>query len=238
MAKKQKSIAVGMMNTSREKILAKLKDVHSRPSNLHSAPANLDDDIKKKMDKITADNPDDMWRLFQHEFELVSGEFFAEASPEHLVERFSHTIKEENVGKIGIPGDPFSSRIAGMISQKIPGLEIVNAMELSIRKNVISGIPVTVATASFAIADTGTLAIFYDDVNSSLPYFLADVVLVAIEGKNILANQFEFFKNAPQEKLTNMVYITGPSRTADIEKVLVLGAHGPRRIVLGVVREL
>ena len=32
--------------------------------------------------------------------------------------------------------------------------------------------------------------------------------------------------------------ITGPSRTADIEKTLVLGAHGPCRLVVILVREL
>jgi hypothetical protein len=31
----------------------------------------------------------------------------------------------------------------------------------------------------------------------------------------------------------SLTLITGPSRTADIEKVLVLGAHGPRRLVVG-----
>ena len=28
------------------------------------------------------------------------------------------------------------------------------------------------------------------------------------------------------------VFVTGPSRTADIEKILILGAHGPKRLVV------
>ncbi|MCP4547679.1 MAG: hypothetical protein GY835_14560 [bacterium] len=32
----------------------------------------------------------------------------------------------------------------------------------------------------------------------------------------------------------HVTFITGPSRTADIEKIMVLGAHGPRRLVLGI----
>ena len=39
-------------------------------------------------------------------------------------------------------------------------------------------------------------------------------------------------KKVDIERAKNMVFVTGPSRTADIEKTLVLGAHGPRRVTI------
>jgi L-lactate utilization protein LutC len=225
------------MQSSRDRILARLKEVHAIPSAVPTVSGNIDEAIKKKMETIAPANQTEMWKIFQREFELVSGEYFEALDVQQLAERFSQVIEESNTNTIGTPGDPVSIKISEMLLAKQPQLKIINASDLKERKNVIAGIPVTVATASHCIADTGTLAICYDQVKSSLPFFLADIVLVAISAKNLFANQFDFFKNGPQGNLTNMVCITGPSRTADIEKVLILGAHGPKRVVVGVIRD-
>ena len=46
-----------------------------------------------------------------------------------------------------------------------------------------------------------------------------------------LKDAFKIMKDKYENNLPSMIStITGPSRTADIEKTLVLGAHGPREI--------
>ena len=43
--------------------------------------------------------------------------------------------------------------------------------------------------------------------------------------------------NVPIHQLGEFLIVTGPSRTADIEKILVMGVHGPKRLIVFVVGE-
>lgn len=89
-------------------------------------------------------------------------------------------------------------------------------------------------TACFAgIAETGTLMLLSGPESPTRNNFLPDTHIVVLRGKQILA-AYEDGWDALRAKNTGMPrtvnFITGPSRTADIEQRIELGAHGPRRL--------
>ena len=129
----------------------------------------------------------------------------------------------------------------GLIAEKIKEIDLeftyISATDLkgNHRKDELAKIPVALVKASFAVADIGSLIFPYDENGTSLPHFLSDCVIALVERSQLLSNQFELLKKIDIEKSKNMVFVAGPSRTADIEKVLVLGAHGPRRLIVIVI---
>jgi L-lactate dehydrogenase complex protein LldG len=85
-----------------------------------------------------------------------------------------------------------------------------------------------------AVAETGTLVLASGPDNPTTLNFLPDNHLVVIGAKDV-AGDFETviarLRAAYGEMLPRVVnMITGPSRSADIEQTLILGAHGPRRL--------
>lgn len=91
--------------------------------------------------------------------------------------------------------------------------------------------------ADYALADTGTLVMLSSRQEARMISLLPPVHLAVVPREKILSGLDELLAALPQpaEPSSSMVLITGPSRTADIEQILVRGVHGPGEIHVIVV---
>ena len=222
------------MKNSREKIFTKLKAATSISSDLPMPPEDLDDRILEALEAVTPKDTTSLWSQFSQEVENVSGECFRVSSIEEAVRIVTDIAKTNQYNRLAITAEKVCQTIAGRVSKTLPSLRIIQTLELPLsdRKEILSSVRATLVEASFAVADIGSLVFLYDETGTSLPHFLAECVVAFVHKKNILANQFDLFKTVPSVRAKHMVLVTGPSRTADIEKVLILGAHGPRQLVV------
>lgn len=127
--------------------------------------------------------------------------------------------------------------IATAIQADRPDLDVVVAKNLegAARQDRLAQSTAALVEVDYALADIGSLIVLRDNTASMLPHFLPESVMAIVRPGQLLPNQFELIKVLPQDAGRNMVFITGPSRTADVEKVLILGAHGPRRVSVGML---
>jgi len=98
-----------------------------------------------------------------------------------------------------------------------------------------------VSHAFGGVAETGTLVMVSGPENPSTLNFLPDNHIVVVAAKDIVGDYESAFARVrdaygKREMPRTVNFITGPSRSADIEQTLLLGAHGPRRLHIVVVQ--
>lgn len=94
---------------------------------------------------------------------------------------------------------------------------------------------VAVSHAECAIAETGTLALLSGPDNPTSLNFLAENHIVVTRISNVVDHYEDLWdrlrrRDGPKVMPRAVNFITGPSRSADIEQTLILGAHGPVRL--------
>ena len=222
------------MNNSREKILDRIRQASVIPSALASLPEQTDVMLEQKLRDHIPQTDDELLNQFKNELEALSAEVFLLKDQTEATSLIYKMLNESKYKHFAVTDNTDCQSVAKKISEIDSNFSFDSATEHrgKHRKEKLAKIPVALVKASFALADIGSLVFPYDENGTSLSHFLSDCVFVLVERRQLLPNQFELLKKIELEKSKNMVFMAGPSRTADIEKVLVLGAHGPRRLVV------
>jgi L-lactate dehydrogenase complex protein LldG len=98
-----------------------------------------------------------------------------------------------------------------------------------------------VTTADAAIADTGTLVVFASPVQHRLDSLVPPVHVALLRERDIVRGLADLFPALTAEgrfsQHAAITFITGPSRTADIELTLTIGVHGPGKVYVVVLQD-
>lgn len=154
---------------------------------------------------------------------------------DNLVTAFSEAIRKaggeviEITDTIAIPAKvqealPGMKRIADFV-QGIPAVneQLLEAPEL---------LEVVVMKGELAVAENG--AIWLSERNMAhrvLPFITQHLVLV-VQASALVGNMHQAYGIVEQKELGYGVFIAGPSKTADIEQSLVIGAHGAKSLLV------
>jgi L-lactate dehydrogenase complex protein LldG len=86
--------------------------------------------------------------------------------------------------------------------------------------------------ATLGVAENGALWIATDDPHRRAALFLASRVLIVVEEAALVPDLHEAYARLDVRAHTFGVFVAGPSKTADIEQSLVIGAHGPKELTV------
>ena len=184
---------------------------------------------------------------FRVELEAAGGVFFDGRSAEELPRILSNILEKTGTTEIYWEGEdifqknavPYRLRDPEAFSRQnlVFSYHFQDRVEFPLVLNfkpydraTLGAVPVSVSRAIFGIAETGTIVHSVTPRAGRLLSVLPEAHLVLLSERDLLMNSVEFFARTQLGELGSaLTLVTGPSRTADIEKTLVRGVHGPRQ---------
>jgi len=119
-----------------------------------------------------------------------------------------------------------------LLSERVPGLSFEVTRERAAASKI------GISQLDWAMANTGSLVQDASPVDRRLVSTLPNIHIAIVETNRLLPDMPAIFGKLRPEQTNYISFITGPSRTADIERVLTIGVHGPEKLIIVFVDDM
>jgi L-lactate dehydrogenase complex protein LldG len=96
----------------------------------------------------------------------------------------------------------------------------------------LQDVELNIIKAHFGVAENSALWVTDDLLGQRISPFIAQYLAIIVRKKDIVATMHQAYERIGNEEYGFATFIAGPSKTADIEQSLVLGAHGARGLIV------
>ncbi|MBI1983122.1 MAG: lactate utilization protein, partial [Acidobacteria bacterium] len=190
---------------------------------------------------------------FESELAKVSGNTYRAGNLQELEEHLKAILAASGAAGVVLSRNPLLARLAlaeklrawGKIAFVWPeGTERGSTAEgLSFREQAFAA-EVGITGVDFVLAESGTLVLTSATEGAQLASLAPPVHVALYRREQALGSLEEVLERLPVPREPEIsppgraiVFITGPSRTADIEQILIRGVHGPREVHAILVEE-
>jgi L-lactate dehydrogenase complex protein LldG len=185
------------------------------------------------------DVPQELVERFSAELRAVNGDASLVADAAQLSQAVAAYVRARDFKRIALQEGPLARAAAKDIpSALLPQLGAGRTADLQ----RIESADCAILQAESLLADTGSALLLLQGFAQRLLAYLPPACVVVAQTRRIFARMSAealqpAFEAARAGRSAEAVIVTGPSRTADIEKMLVLGAHGPRSLQVFLVAD-
>jgi len=171
--------------------------------------------------------------MFRQKLEMVGGHCNVARDEAEAARSLSRIVAE--IQTTPLRGKRIALSDAPTVSRLMKAAEVeVDALATSPNAADLFDYDVGVTTAQAAIAETGTLVLESESERHRLVSLLPPVHIAIVNAEDIcrtLGDALRYVRRDEQSGLSRAItFITGPSRTADIELTLTIGVHGPKEL--------
>jgi L-lactate dehydrogenase complex protein LldG len=160
---------------------------------------------------------------------------------DNVAEKFADTVTRIGGQVITITStDEIPRYLSGSFPQAKNIISSIPSVETTVNPAVtphdLAIIEIAILEAEFAVAENGAVWLTEKNMLDRALAFICENLVLIIRMESIVPTLHEAYSVIGNSDYEYGVFIAGPSKTADIEQSLVLGAHGPKTLTVFIIR--